>query len=90
MLSQRIRRIAVSASVVAAVGAVPLVAASPASATVKQYEGVVRDHGYIAGPKVESACSRPSYRGTPNALCPQKRVIAGVKYDVADTACQWA
>jgi hypothetical protein len=90
MLSQKIRRIAVSASVVAAVGAVPLVAASPASATVKQCEGVVRSYGYIVGPKVESACSWPSYRGTPNALCLQKLVIAGVKYDVADTACQWA
>ncbi|MFG2448333.1 hypothetical protein ACGFSG_03065 [Streptomyces sp. NPDC048512] len=90
MKSQKFKRISVVASVVAALGVVPLVTAGPASATVKQCTGVVSHAGYVVGPKVKTACGWPHVGGQANALCLQKLMLAGVRYDVANTACQWA
>ncbi|MFF0185797.1 hypothetical protein [Streptomyces sp. NPDC005244] len=90
MKSQKVRRISMVASVVAALGVVPLVAASPASATVKQCTGVVSHAGYVVGPKVKTACGWPHVGGQANAMCLQKLMLAGVRYEVANTACQRA
>ncbi|MFG2434431.1 hypothetical protein [Streptomyces sp. NPDC048508] len=88
MTSQKFKRISMVASVVAALGVVAT--AGPASATVKQCTGVVSHAGYVVGPKVKTACGWPHVGGQANAMCLQKLMLAGVRYDVANTACQWA
>ncbi|MFD6496908.1 hypothetical protein [Streptomyces sp. NPDC060188] len=90
MKSQKFKRISMVASVVAALGVVPLATAGSASATVKQCTGAVSHAGYVVGPKVKTACGWPHVGGQANAMCLQKLMLAGVRYDVANTACQWA
>ncbi|MFJ3229697.1 hypothetical protein [Streptomyces sp. NPDC086787] len=57
MTFQRAKRMAAAAGVVLAAGALPILVASPASATQSSCSNYVAGHGYLVGPKVKAACS---------------------------------
>lgn len=57
MTFQRAQRLVAAAGVMVAAGALPILAASSASATQSACTNYVATHGYFAGPKVKAACS---------------------------------
>lgn len=89
------KRILATIGVVVAAGAVPLITASSASATVAQCTGIVHSYGYVVGAKVTTACGAgalPTGLGTtvPNPVCVTKLVQLGISNNVAQKACSWA
>lgn len=79
-----------AASLLAAVGVVPLVMATPASATPRACENYVGNKGYIVGPKVRQACSHRHTGPAPSSVCLIQLIDAGVHSDVALSACRLA
>ncbi|MET7699845.1 hypothetical protein [Streptomyces sp. NPDC005485] len=57
MTFQRAKRMVAVAGVVVAAGALPILVASPASATQSSCSNYVASHGFFAGPKVKAACN---------------------------------
>jgi hypothetical protein len=95
MKSLRVTRALAAAGITAAAIITPIVTATPASAL--GYRGCldyVRDHGYVVGPKVKAACNQKAVHlplgWAANPLCIQGLVEIGVKWDVAQPACERA
>ena len=92
----KLRRALAALSVVATVGVVPLVAASPASATAPDCRAYLARVGYNVGPKVTEACEYGAFRspvGTgkiPNPNCLTRLRTIGVTGDHSLTACKRA
>ncbi len=88
------KRILATVGVMVAVGAAPLIAASPASATVAQCTGIVHTYGYVVGAKVTTACGYEKLSTglgtTANPVCVYKLVQLGISNSVAQKACSWA
>ncbi|MEU0002733.1 hypothetical protein ABZ079_00095 [Streptomyces sp. NPDC006314] len=83
------------AGVVVAAGALPILVASPASATQSACTNYVANHGYFAGPKVKAACGNPAlFTGvmkTANPYCLVGLAKVGVERSgVAQEACMRA
>ncbi|MFF6995037.1 hypothetical protein ACFY93_08765 [Streptomyces sp. NPDC008313] len=95
MKAQKIKRIVATASVVAAVGVVPLVTATPASASQSACANYIGSKGYAVGPKVKAACSyraiyTPIGADAPNPFCVMALENIRVKPSHATAACQRA
>jgi hypothetical protein len=83
-----LKRAMAALCVTAAAGALPLMAASPASAYGRTYcENYIASKGYLVGPKVKGACK---YAGDPAtvAFCYAGLTNAGVKDNHAYQACR--
>ncbi|WP_454329414.1 hypothetical protein [Streptomyces glaucescens] len=83
-----------AAGVVVAAGTLPILAASPASATQSACTNYVATHGYFAGPKVKAACA---YEATDtglgkfaNPLCVAGLAKLDVPGSVSGPACKRA
>lgn len=92
MTFQRAKRMVAAAGVVVAAGALPILVASPASATQGDCSNYVATHGYRAGVKVKAACGNKAmpFPGGPaiaNPYCIYGLVALGVSNGVADEAC---
>ncbi|MBX9395123.1 hypothetical protein K4749_16350 [Streptomyces sp. TRM72054] len=74
-----------AAGVVIAAGTLPILAASPASATQSACTNYVATHGYFAGPKVKAACAHGAIDAgvtkAPNPAC----IVGLAKLDVANS-----
>ncbi|WP_141689591.1 hypothetical protein [Streptomyces sp. DI166] len=85
---------AASAGVVAVAGMLPILAASPASATQSACTNYVATHGYFAGPKVKAACSHGvidmGVSKVPNPLCITGLASLNVASAVSVPACKRA
>ncbi|QTD98535.1 hypothetical protein [Streptomyces cyanogenus] len=92
MTFQRLKCTVAAAGVVVAAGALPVLAASPASATQGACTDYVAKHGYFAGPKVKEACSHGAIK-TPvgsdwaNPACLLGLAKLNIKSSVSDPAC---
>ncbi|WP_251093368.1 hypothetical protein [Streptomyces sp. Caat 7-52] len=92
MTFQKAKRMVAAAGVVVAAGALPILVASPASATQGACTNYVASHGYFAGAKVKAACGNPAlFTGmmkTPNPYCILGLEKIGVeRRGVAQEAC---
>ncbi|MGW7099056.1 hypothetical protein [Streptomyces sp. NPDC054883] len=77
-----------AATIVAA--ALPMVAASPASADSPDCQNYLRQLGYVVGPQVQAACNVGAtwdLGGLNRIACNWKLVQLGVKQNDAYTAC---
>ncbi|GLX52370.1 hypothetical protein Shyhy01_53200 [Streptomyces hygroscopicus subsp. hygroscopicus] len=94
MTFQRAKRMTATAAVVVAAGALPVLVASPASATQSACTTYVAGHGYFAGPKVKAACSHGAIDTgigkAANPVCVTDLARVGVKSDVSLAACKRA
>ncbi|MBL1105025.1 hypothetical protein JK361_10545 [Streptomyces sp. 5-8] len=94
MTFQRAKRMAAAAGVVVAAGALPILVASPASATQGACTNYVASHGYFAGPKVKEACShgaiKTPFGSWPNPACTLGLAQLNIKNAVSDPACSRA
>jgi hypothetical protein len=90
MTFQRAKRMAAAAGVVVAAGALPILAASPASATQSACTNYVATHGYFAGPKVKAACGHKHLPIGANPLCISALVVIEVDGTTALNACRLA
>ncbi|MFI9061498.1 hypothetical protein ACIGQE_06435 [Streptomyces sp. NPDC053429] len=86
-MKMRKRTIGVLAATFAA-AALPLVAASPASADQGDCEYSLHEAGYRIGPKVEAACkSGAEFSATAYSTCLFSLLNIGVRSDHAQRAC---
>ncbi|MCG0064026.1 hypothetical protein ACWDUC_25655 [Streptomyces tricolor] len=91
---QKVKRMAAAAGVMVAAGALPILVASPASASQSACTNYVASHGYFAGPKVKAACDYPALDtglfkiGHPACLLGLEKI--GVKSEVSNQACKRA
>lgn len=90
MTFQRAKRMAAAAGVAVAAGALPILLASPASATQSACSNYVASHGYFAGPKVKVACGHEHLPVGANPLCLNGLAIIGVDSTTALHACRLA
>jgi len=90
MTFQRAKCMAVAAGVVVAAGTLPLLVASPASATQSACSNYVATHGYFAGPKVKAACGHERLPVGASPLCLTGLVTIGVDSTTALKACRLA
>lgn len=94
MKFQKMKRAVTAASVVAAAGVLPLIVASPASATQSACTNYVATHGYFAGPKVKAACGHGAIDTgigkMANPACILGLANLNVKNEVSVPACQRA
>jgi hypothetical protein len=81
---------AVAAGVVVAAGALPILVASPASATQSACSNYVANHGYFAGPKVKAACGHERLPMGPDPRCLGGLLSIRVDSTVALNACSRA
>ncbi|MEU6550003.1 hypothetical protein ABZ915_06885 [Streptomyces sp. NPDC046915] len=88
MAFQRAKRMA--AGVVAAAGALPILVASPASATQSACSNYVASHGYFAGTKVKAACGHEHLPVGANPLCLTGLITIQVDSTTAQHACRLA
>ncbi|MFI0811027.1 hypothetical protein [Streptomyces echinatus] len=91
---QKVKRMVTAASVVVAAGAVPLIAASPASASQSACTNYVASHGYYAGPKVKEACGfgaiKTPFGPMPSPGCELGLRKLNIKGEVSSPACRRA
>jgi len=94
MTFQRAKRMVAAAGVVVAAGALPILVASPASATQSSCTNYVATHGYFAGPKVKEACSYDAIDSGigkfANPACVVGLANVGVEAGVSGPACKRA
>ncbi|MGW0190959.1 hypothetical protein ACWDV7_35230 [Streptomyces sp. NPDC003362] len=94
MAIQKTKRMLAAAGVTVAAVAVPILAASPASATQSACTNYVATHGYFAGPKVKAACANGAIGSgvtkVPNPNCLLGLAKLDVSNSVAVPACQRA
>ncbi|MER5372222.1 hypothetical protein [Streptomyces sp. NPDC002553] len=96
MTFQRAKRMVAMAGVVVAAGALPILAASPASANKSTCVNYIGDAGYAVGVMVKGACSHPALPlpiGSgkfPHPTCYRALVNAGVRPTDATQACELA
>ncbi|MER6343012.1 hypothetical protein ACWC10_05345 [Streptomyces sp. NPDC001595] len=94
MIFQRVKRLVAGAGVVVAAGALPILVASPASATQSACTSYVASHGYFAGPKVKQACGYGAIDTgvgkMANPLCIQALAKLDVPGSVSMPACKRA
>ncbi|MGW3267357.1 hypothetical protein [Streptomyces sp. NPDC001056] len=90
----RAKRMAAAAGVAVVAGALPILVASPASATQSACTNYVADHGYFAGAKVKAACGHGAIDTgigkVANPVCVTDLAQIGVKSDVSLAACKRA
>ncbi|MFI6005370.1 hypothetical protein ACIA98_34080 [Streptomyces sp. NPDC051366] len=72
--------------------ALPMVAASPASADQGDCQYSLHQAGYDVGPKIEAACKigADPFNGAPYAGCYLSLINIGVRHEAADAACSSA
>ncbi|MFC9932053.1 hypothetical protein [Streptomyces sp. NPDC127190] len=91
MAFQKVKRVAAAAGVLVAAGALPILVASPASATQGACTNYVASHGYFAGTKVKAACGHAAlFSGiekVANPFCLVGLAQLGVHGDVTQAAC---
>ncbi|MFJ8195593.1 hypothetical protein [Streptomyces sp. NPDC096152] len=90
MTFQRVKRMAAAASVMVAAGALPILVASPASATQGACSNYVARHGYFAGPKVKAACGHEHHPIGASPLCLAGLLSIRVDMATAQRACTLA
>jgi len=94
MKLRKVRTGLLGLTVVAAAGAVPLLAAAPASATSPDCRAYLVRVGYDVGPKVTAACENAAIevpgKNHPNPFCVDALVRAGVRNGHAAEACSRA
>ncbi|MGW1033376.1 hypothetical protein ACWD4Z_14410 [Streptomyces antibioticus] len=94
MISQRVKRMVAVVGVVMAAGALPILSASPASATQSACTSYVSSHGYFAGPKVKKACGYGAINSglgkVASPLCIQALAALDVPASVSLPACKRA
>ncbi|MBW5480679.1 hypothetical protein [Streptomyces bambusae] len=72
-----------------AAAALPLVAASPASADAADCLQYLSNVGYQVGPRTNAACDRGA-GGIANVFCEPSMISIGVKWEHASEACYQA
>ncbi|GGW18292.1 hypothetical protein GCM10018980_46910 [Streptomyces capoamus] len=94
MTVQWAKRMAAAAGVAVVAGTLPILVASPASATQSACTSYVANHGYFAGPKVKAACDYAALDTglfkMANPACLLQLAKVGVKSEVSDPACKRA
>jgi hypothetical protein len=93
MAFQKAKRAAAAAGVMVAAAALPILVASPASATQSACSNYVATHGYFAGAKVKAACSHAPWQAgvvTPSVICLEELLRLHVDASVANAACRRA
>lgn len=85
---------AAAAGVVVAARALPILVASPASATQSACTNYVATHGYLAGPKAKGVCSNGAIDTgagkMTNPACVEALGRVGAKAEVSLPACRRA
>lgn len=95
MAFHKAKRAVAAAGVLVAAAALPVLVASPASATQSACSNYVANHGYFAGPKVKAACSHRAINAgigikLPNPVCKLDLATLHVKESVSYEACRRA
>ncbi|MGW6062492.1 hypothetical protein [Streptomyces sp. NPDC055189] len=91
MKSLNVKRVLVAASMVAAAAVVPVVTATPASATPVDCMNYLERFDYNVGAKSRAACKNgDSGSSVIRQSCPITLVTLGVKSNIAATACRAA